>query len=374
MGVCISRDDAASIVPRCIDHLKAYESKLAHYAKLEPAEMPPSARIEADLRPMIEGFFDMHDSQGFGVLDKDKTDVCFHTLLSNSSPFSKAKFHLHALAMQAQASRSSTDFPCRRDDAAQAYEAAQGYEVKKQSLDVIKQALELEQEQYKEEYALHKDEYDKASFEVLDKVHDGRLRKSDLLEALLPDTELNNKLLEALGFHKLSECSEIYGIFLKQYVKELEKYARSQVRVRPVLRELHETLRPLIQCLFGLYDKDGSGIIAKDEADTFFKSLVGDMPMFSAVVKNSQIIRTLEEVNVLRTSQERLLEQEIESQLEWYTSSREKCNQAAFSVLDASQDGKLDTEEVVQALLPATFMNEQFLSALGFTKIKAKYL
>lgn len=370
MGICHTREDAPKVTPRQKDFLNAYEAIVKGYAKLEPAMLPSKPEMEKALRPTIEGFFKLHDSEGCGVLDKDESKIFFHTLVANSSPFNNAKYH-SAVMKHLSASEKQEKAAFRK---------------------ARKLAVEYANDQHRQAYEKNKDEYDNAAFKVLDTSGDGKLRLQVVLQALLPHTDLNNSFYEALGVYDIKDVSELNEVLLKQYKIELEKsvclgtamssqftesfrgaskHSFDVEAPRPDADELHERLKPIILGVFALYDTSGNGSFEPEEANVWFESLVNNKSHshWQAAVEQTQWLRALEETNALLKSQEHSLSREIKQQHQQHSENKEECMRAAFQVLDKNGDHKLEQDEVMQALLPGTRLSDDFLEALGYPRI-----
>jgi len=168
-------------------------------------------------------------------------------------------------------------------------------------------------------------------------------------------------------------------------------------RLKKKESEFHDRchiLKPLIEQSFDHHDKDKNGILDTDESMDFFQDFVDlQEPMINAIAEVTlrlmleiQIGVTAEQVKHMAGKQAAVeaideMRHEIEKQIDRanktsrmvlreskqeYLDHKDLKNKEAFDSIDVNKDGKLQKEEVVQALLPGTDQNKAFMKSLGY--------
>eukprot|EP00931_Biecheleriopsis_adriatica_P100784 TRINITY_DN76026_c0_g1_i1.p1 TRINITY_DN76026_c0_g1~~TRINITY_DN76026_c0_g1_i1.p1 ORF type:complete len:347 (-),score=79.92 TRINITY_DN76026_c0_g1_i1:174-1214(-) len=173
------------------------------------------------------------------------------------------------------------------------------------------------------------------------------------------------------------------GLYMEKMSKDIDNwYERTQARIS-------KKLTPIIKNLFAFHDKDGNGVLELDESIMFFSNYAMMLPQYLLPVAEFTIRyqrkfetsrvdflqvdeRGLDRVARACISAVRDENSEIEflklrlaEMQQDYLSNIDARHVAAFKVLDVNQDGKLQMDEVVEALLHGTHKNEEFMEALG---------
>merc|ERR1712007_375115 len=154
----------------------------------------------------------------------------------------------------------------------------------------------------------------------------------------------------------------------------------------------HALLTPIIEMSFDYYDKDHNQVLSQDESRLFVENYVDEQGQFFVCLEEILIREFLEHMLEMsfthnnRSSRrlndmamKRIIEEQIDEKMEGirakvkglvenYRAHRFELDSAVFKVLDANNDGQLQREEVVEALLPKTPKNMELLATLGVTK------
>lgn len=147
-----------------------------------------------------------------------------------------------------------------------------------------------------------------------------------------------------------------------------------------------KTLQPLIEKSFDYHDTLKNKVLEPDESKLFFEHYVAEQGEFFVALQasmhkkiieiNMQMMAGLMGGQVDKKQMQKNVQAQVDAhvakikklvdeQIASYTADKASRNAAAFKVLDVNGDGKLQKDEVVEALIPDTDKNKQFVSALG---------
>lgn len=146
--------------------------------------------------------------------------------------------------------------------------------------------------------------------------------------------------------------------------------------------KMHGILIPLIEKIFGLHDTLKNNVLEPSESRLFFEHYIAEQGQFLVALQAYMVKAGLEEsmkmmaammggkvdqkeIQAQVDDQVEKLAKLVEEQTNEYVANKVERDAAAFKVLDISGDGKIQKPDVVQALLPNTDKNKEFLNALG---------
>merc|ERR1712048_1216387 len=105
----------------------------------------------------------------------------------------------------------------------------------------------------------------------------------------------------------------------------------------------------------------------KDESVIFFSNYVTLLEQYMVSTATLACAQTFNHKVMHRPRQyERALKEIMTARKAAYEANKDALLKAAFEVLDTGKDGKLQEEEVLEALLHGHAKNKQLLNALGF--------
>lgn len=179
-------EDPASMAAIALDPKKKEE----HDAKTMEEHAPV-------LLPLIEKSFDHHDRSKNGVLDVEESAVFFKNLVSENTEF--------MAAITEWSIKTMVDFQFKQmADMIQAMGGPEKLkEAKKEASEKVDQMLKSQQNiirALEKEYLDAKQERDGATFKVLDVNEDGKLQKTEVVEAFTPSSAKYKAMMSALGF------------------------------------------------------------------------------------------------------------------------------------------------------------------------------
>lgn len=210
--------------------LHQFFAKVADIAKAEvkkaledPARMSalavdPKAKEEYDeaimkehmgeLLPLIEKSFHHHDRSKNGVLDVEESSVFFKNLVSENSSC--------MTAVTEWSTKTMMDFQFKQmSDMIQAMGGPEALkEAKKDASAQAEQILKTHRKIIKEmekEYSDAKQERDAAAFKVIDINEDGKLQKTEVLDAFTIGSAKHKAMMKALGFDEREMEARLMG-------------------------------------------------------------------------------------------------------------------------------------------------------------------
>eukprot|EP00927_Polykrikos_kofoidii_P074441 TRINITY_DN7042_c0_g2_i4.p1 TRINITY_DN7042_c0_g2~~TRINITY_DN7042_c0_g2_i4.p1 ORF type:complete len:237 (-),score=54.07 TRINITY_DN7042_c0_g2_i4:89-799(-) len=150
-----------------------------------------------------------------------------------------------------------------------------------------------------------------------------------------------------------------------------------------IQEQLHSILLPLIEKSFDHHDTLQNGVLEPEESRVFCQHYVDEQSEFIVSLQGMVQRETMQQVmkamsgmglkdNHSKEQMEARVAYEmskihglVQKQVAAYVEDKVNRDLDAFAVIDVNGDGKLQKDEVVQAMLPNTPKNLEFLNALG---------
>jgi len=151
--------------------------------------------------------------------------------------------------------------------------------------------------------------------------------------------------------------------------KNMEKLGAKIQKVQGKMeRDLKTKLVPLVRKSFKWHDKDNSSVLEADESLIFFSNYVECLGKSMAASVEMACTLTMPKDSVDSTGMGKefkdAMDARIEEKMAEFAHDANNRVKAAFAVVDVNKDGRLQEEEVVQALTPGSEKNIQLLTAL----------
>jgi len=225
-----------------------------------------------------------------------------------------------------------------------------------------------------------------------DKDKDGELDFNEITAFLFQAPHLQKffveltKLLEKhlkqatdISMKVLSSCSNPFEAMGQLQKKMQDMKVKQQA-------ELEKKLQPILKKAIAWHDKDGSGVLEKDEAIIFFSNYSGFLSQFYRdvfKVTTLQTSKTMEkqmrQVGGKEAAQQfaqafneqmevhlKALDDVLDVKFKDYKANIDDRHRAAWKVMDVNGDGNLNEAEILDCLLPSREAKHQaFVQALG---------
>lgn len=151
---------------------------------------------------------------------------------------------------------------------------------------------------------------------------------------------------------------------------------------------------PKLTDSFHHHDKDKSGVLENAEAKVFFLNLIQETETFTLALSQSvaqkQIVPTVQMMSAMMGKSEakkveKQLKEQVKVQLtaqkkdlvarvETYKKNKDERDEAAFKVMDTSEDGKIQLTEFLAMFNPDSDKQNELMVALGFMTEQEKAL
>lgn len=182
--------------------------------------------------------------------------------------------------------------------------------------------------------------------------------------------EENQKILKEF----MTECLNM----LKPLVKKAEKdregamsemglFNERVVSMQPKYREKYRRrLLPIIQKSFAYHDKDGSGVLERDESVIFFSNYIDRLSYYvhDTLAANASAVGSISKMLDPQEMATQFNEQ-VDTLFHDLHKDREARVREAFAVVDINKDLRLQESEVIEALTTGSEKNTDLFAALG---------
>mmetsp|Transcript_30111 Transcript_30111/g.65709 ORF Transcript_30111/g.65709 Transcript_30111/m.65709 type:complete len:409 (-) Transcript_30111:162-1388(-) len=133
-------------------------------------------------------------------------------------------------------------------------------------------------------------------------------------------------------------------------------------------KKLVKELTPLIKGAFKWHDKESKGMIDKSESVIFFGNFTDKLNRYIDEMMELGASHYLDEHAGCNASElKEKMNAMVQDKRQQYFAQISVRHQRAFAAIDVNKDGRLQEKEVIEALIPGTARNFEFLAALGLS-------